>query len=66
MTSRDAIAVEIASRTLRALEAGWVRNRLEVRRVLVEPLPDDLDPADPKSVGAWAGRTLTDAEGVDR
>ncbi len=61
MAGRHAIAIDIGRRELRALEAMWDRERLRVGRVLVEPIPDDVGPDDPRSLGVWAGRTLNQA-----
>jgi len=61
MASQRAIAIDMGRRRLRAIEADVDRGRLTVRRVLVEPLPDDLDRDDPQGIGAWVGRTLRTA-----
>jgi len=61
MAGHRAIAVDIGRRRLRAIEADLDRDRLTVRRIIVEPLPDDLDADDPGALGAWVGRTLTAA-----
>ncbi|MHC4415607.1 MAG: pilus assembly protein PilM [Planctomycetota bacterium] len=61
MAGRNAIAIDIGRRGLRALVASRNRDRLRVARVLVEPLPDDLADEEAKVVGAWAGRQLADA-----
>ena len=61
MAGRRVIAIDIGRRRLRALEADVDRNRLTVRRVLVQPLPDGLDADDPGTFGAWVGQTLREA-----
>jgi Tfp pilus assembly PilM family ATPase len=58
---RNAIAIDIGRRRLRAVLADCDRNRVIVRRSLVEPVPDDLDVADARAVGTWAGRQLAAA-----
>ena len=55
---RNAIAIDIGRRRLRAVLADCDRNRVTVRRSLVEPVPDDLDVADARAVGTWAGQQL--------
>ncbi len=61
MAGHRAIAVDMGRRRLRAIEAELDRDRLTVRRILIEPLPDGLDADDPGALGAWVGRTLTAA-----
>ncbi len=61
MAGRRAIAVDIGRRRLRAIEADVDRDRLIVRRVVIEPLPEGLDADEPGALGAWVGRTLTAA-----
>ena len=61
MAGRRAIAVDIGRRRLRAIEADVDRDRLIVRRVVIEPLPEGLDADEPAALGAWVGRTLTAA-----
>ncbi len=58
MATRPSIAIDIGRRRLRALEGSWERDRLRVRRVLNEPVPDGLGVEDPKALGEWIGRTL--------
>jgi hypothetical protein len=58
---RNAIAIDIGRRRLRAIQADCDRNRITVKRLLVEPVPDDLDAGDPKALGTWAGQQLGSA-----
>jgi Tfp pilus assembly PilM family ATPase len=62
MGSRNAIAIEIGRRRLRALLASRDRDRLTVRRVLVEDVPEQIDPEDASAVGAWIGERLGAAD----
>ena len=61
MPARSAIAIDLGRRWLRAIHATRSRQRLRVRRIVSEPLPEDLAADDPKAVGAWVGRTLSEA-----
>lgn len=61
MPGRRAIAIDLGRRHLRALEGSWERNRLKVRRALVEAIPAGVNLDDPKSLGEWMGRTLSAA-----
>ncbi len=61
MAGRRVIAIDIGRRRLRALEADVDRDRLTVRRVLVEPLPAALDAGEPRALGTWVGQTLSEA-----
>jgi hypothetical protein len=58
---RNAVAIDIGRRRLRAVLADCDRNRVMVKRTLVEPVPHDLDMDDARAVGAWAGRHLAAA-----
>ncbi len=62
MPARNVIAIDIGRRRLRALLASRGRNTLTVKRVLVEPVPEDLDTKDPEAVGSWLGRCLKKAK----
>jgi Tfp pilus assembly PilM family ATPase len=55
---RNAIAIDIGRGRLRAVLADCDRNRLTIRRSLVEPVPGDLDVGDARAVGAWVGQQL--------
>ncbi len=61
MPGRHTIAIDVGRRHLRALEAAWDRNRLRIRRALIEPLPAGVSSDDPAALGAWMGRTLSKA-----
>jgi Tfp pilus assembly PilM family ATPase len=61
MAGRRVIAIDIGRRRLRALEADVERDRLVVRRVLVQPLPESMDADDPARLGTWVGKTLREA-----
>ncbi len=61
MPARNAIAIDLGRRWLRAIHATRSRQRLRVRRIVSEPLPEDLAADDPNAVGAWVGRTLSEA-----
>ncbi|MHC4427068.1 MAG: type IV pilus biogenesis protein PilM [Planctomycetota bacterium] len=61
MPGRNAIAIDIGRRRLRAVLADCDRNRVTVRRSLVETVPDDIDVADARAVGTWAGQQLAAA-----
>ena len=61
MPGRNAIAIDIGRQRLRAVLADCDRNRVTVKRMLVESVPDDLDVGDAKSVGTWAGQQLSSA-----
>ncbi len=61
MAARPELAIDIGRRHLRALQAARGRGRLVVSRVLVEPIPPDLDRGDPRALGAWVGRALSAA-----
>ena len=61
MPARNVIAIDIGRRRLRALLAARGRGNLVVRRVLVEPVPENLDTQDAQAVGAWVGRCLRNA-----
>ncbi|MHC5008991.1 MAG: hypothetical protein ACYTGF_16725, partial [Planctomycetota bacterium] len=61
MPGRNAIAIDIGRRRLRAVLADCDRNRVTIRQSLVEPVPDDLDVADARAVGTWAGQQLSAA-----
>ena len=65
MAVRDALAIEIGPRRIRALLAGRERERLVVKRVLVEDVPGDVHVDDPAAFGAWIGAALRGA-GLDR
>jgi Tfp pilus assembly PilM family ATPase len=58
---RNAIAIDIGRRRLRAVLADCDRNRVTVRRSVVESVPEDLDVTDARAVGTWAGQQLTAA-----
>jgi Tfp pilus assembly PilM family ATPase len=58
---RNAIAIDIGRQRLRAVLADCDRNRVTVRRTLIEPVPDDLDMTDARAVGAGAGQQLGSA-----
>ena len=58
MPARNVIAIDIGRRRLRALLAARGRNTLSIKRVLVEPVPEDMDTKDPQAVGSWLGRCL--------
>ncbi len=62
MPARNVIAIDIGRRRLRALLAARGRNKLFVKGVLVEPVPENLDTKDPQLVGAWLGRCLRKAK----
>ena len=62
MAGRRVIAIDIGRRRLRAIEADVDRDRLKVRRVLVEPLPPAMDADDPQTLGTWVGQTLRHAD----
>ncbi len=55
------IAIDLGRQRLRAVEAGLGAGSLRVRRVLVEPVPEDLDRDDATAMGRWAGRELSRA-----
>lgn len=61
MTARHAIAIDLGPRCLRALAGVWERDRLRVSHALCARVPDDVDGGDPKALGSWAGRALTEA-----
>ena len=61
MSSSPTIAIDLGRRRLRAVEAGLGAGSLRVRRVLVEPVPEDLDRDDAAALGRWAGRELSRA-----
>ncbi len=65
MTPRNAIAIEIGPRHLRALHATRDRERLRVHRAIVRAMPQGLDVANPEAVGAWIRGEL-DAAGFPR
>jgi hypothetical protein len=58
---RNAIAIDIGRRRLRAVLADCDRNRVTVRRALVEQVPGDLEVDDARAVGAWVGQQLAAA-----
>ncbi|MHC4765831.1 MAG: type IV pilus biogenesis protein PilM [Planctomycetota bacterium] len=58
MPGRNAIAIDIGRERLRAILADCDRNRVTVRRLLVEPVPGDLDVGDARAVGMWVGQQL--------
>jgi len=58
MAAQRAIAIDIGRRRLRVVEADLDRASMTVRSILVEPLPEGLDPDDRQAIGAWVGRTL--------
>ncbi|MHC4129047.1 MAG: hypothetical protein ACYSUR_15110, partial [Planctomycetota bacterium] len=58
MPGRNAIAIDIGRERLRAILADCDRNRVTVRRLLVEPVPGDLDLGDARAVGMWVGQQL--------
>ncbi len=61
MAGRRVTAIDIGRRRLRVLEADVDRDRLTVRRVLVQPLPPEIDADDPRTLGTWVGQTLREA-----
>ena len=61
MRSSPTIAIDLGRQRLRAVEAGLGAESLRVRRVLVEPVPEDLDRDDATALGRWAGRELSRA-----
>ncbi len=61
MPARNVIAIDIGRRRLRALLAARGRRNLAVRRVLVEPVPENLNTQDAQAVGAWVGQCLRSA-----
>ena len=61
MPSSPTIAIDLGRQRLRAVEAGLGAESLRVRRVLVEPVPEDLDRDDATALGRWAGRELSRA-----
>lgn len=65
MAGRRTIAIDIGRRRLRAIEADVDRDRLTVRRVLVQPLPAGVNADDPVTLGTWVGQTLREA-GLDK
>jgi len=58
MRSSPTIAIDLGRRRLRAVEAGLAAGSLRVRRVMVEPVPEDLDRDDAAALGLWVGRAL--------
>ncbi|MCH8006797.1 MAG: pilus assembly protein PilM [Planctomycetes bacterium] len=58
MRSSPTIAIDLGRRRLRAVEAGLAAGSLRVRRVMVEPVPEDLDRDDAAALGRWVGRAL--------
>ena len=62
MPARNVIAIDIGRRRLRALLAARGRSKLVVKRVLVEPVPENLDTKDAQAVGSWLGRCLRNAK----
>ena len=58
----EAIAIDIGRRRLRALYAARSINKLTVKRVLVEPIPESLAVDDPAALGAWVGDCLKSAK----
>ncbi len=61
MPARNVIAIDIGRRRLRALLATRGRRNLAVRRVMVEPVPENLDTQDAQALGAWVGQCLRNA-----
>jgi len=61
MLGSRAVAVELGRKRLCALQAGFRRDGVVVRRTLVEPIPADLSRTDPEALGAWLSKTLNAA-----
>lgn len=62
MSTRNAIAIELGRRRLRAVLASRGRGgRLKIRRVLLDDVPAEVDRDDPAAVGAWLGKQLKQA-----
>jgi type IV pilus assembly protein PilM len=53
MASRANIAIDIDRRCLRAVQAEREGRRIEVKRMIVEPVPETVDGDDPDALGAW-------------
>lgn len=58
MASTQSIALDIGRRRLRAVLASTQRHSVRVSRVLVEDVPEGLDPEDVNAVGKWVGQSL--------
>lgn len=58
----EAIAIDIGRRKLRALYAARTSNKLIVKHVLVEPIPETLSIDDPAALGVWVGDCLKKAK----
>ena len=61
MVLRNAMAIEIGRRRLRAILAGRNGGCLRVKRTLVADLPGGLEGGDPKALGRWIGDELASA-----
>jgi hypothetical protein len=61
MLGSRAVAIELGRKRLCALQAGFRRSGVVVRRMLVEPIPADLSRADPEALGRWLAETLRKA-----
>jgi len=60
MNARNAIAIDLGRRNLRAVLVARNRDGLKVRRMLTEPVPESLA-SEATAVGHWVGRQLADA-----
>lgn len=60
--ARNVIAIDIGRRRLRALLAARGRSKLVVKRVLVVPVPENLDTKDAQAVGSWLGQCLRNSK----
>ena len=60
MNARNAIAIDLGRRNLRAVLVARNRDGLKVRRMLTEPVPESLT-SEATAVGHWVGRQLADA-----
>lgn len=61
MATQNLIAAEFGRHKLRAVLGDLDRERLRVRKVVVEPVPADVDPSDAAALGKWAGSYLAAA-----
>ena len=61
MNARNAIAIDLGRRNLRAVLVARNRDGLKVQRVLAEPVPESLAASEATAVGHWVGRRLADA-----
>lgn len=61
--SRRIVAVDWDTRTLRVVDAQLGKRGVEIGRLLSVPIPHDVDPMEPRSIGELIRRTL-DQEGI--